>query len=166
MPVLYCQRFSLSDEYRIIVQWLWSICCCQPRTWWTNIILYWKINMWVNHSMTWCSQKSSSFPTPTTPDASQEYGSESGFESGSGSEYGMGYSGSSGTDMLGRGASSGSELGSGSGSASASGSGEAMLADGSWLAGLAMGDAAKTVSPPSIILFVVTFIVILSSVFL
>ncbi|KAG6571029.1 thaumatin-like protein 1 [Cucurbita moschata] len=123
-----------------------------------------------DYTITFCpsspSQKSSSIPTPTTPDASQEYGSESGFESGSGSEYGMGYSGASGTDMLGRGASSGSELGSGSGSGSASGSGEAMLADGSWLAGLAMGDAAKTVSPPSIILFVVTFIVILSSVFL
>lgn len=70
----------------------------------------------------------------------------------------MGYSGASGTDMLGRGASTGSESGSGSG--------EAMLADGSWLAGLAMGDSARAVSLPSIILFLVTFLVILSSLFL
>jgi hypothetical protein len=35
----------------------------------------------------------------------------------------------------------------GSGSGSGSGSGEAMLADGSWLAGLAMGDSSRTLSP-------------------
>ncbi|XP_022146197.1 thaumatin-like protein 1 [Momordica charantia] len=115
-----------------------------------------------DYTITFCpsspSQKSSSFPTPTTAETSQGFGSETGSGSGSGSEYGMGYSGASGTDMLGAGASSGSGSGSGTG--------ETMLADGSWLAGLAMGNSAKTVSSTSTPLWMASFIAILSSLFL
>ncbi|KAJ6739234.1 hypothetical protein OIU74_004068 [Salix koriyanagi] len=82
-----------------------------------------------------CSQKSSSYSTPTTEGTttSQGLGTGSGLEytgTGSGTEYGAG----SGTGA-------GTEYGAGSGTGAG---GETMLADGSWLAGLAMGDSYKT----------------------
>ncbi|KAJ9189591.1 hypothetical protein P3X46_000865 [Hevea brasiliensis] len=85
-----------------------------------------------DYTVTFCpsspSQKSSSYSTPMTA-ATTTPGEVSG--SGSGLEY------------SGSGSDSGSESISGSGT----GSGETMLADGSWLAGLAMGDSHRTVSP-------------------
>ncbi|XP_059463086.1 thaumatin-like protein 1 isoform X2 [Corylus avellana] len=93
-----------------------------------------------DYTVTFCpsspSQKSSN-PTPMTSTASSQ--------GGSGSEYsvpGTGYSVS--------GSGSGSVPGSQSGSGSESGSGEAMFADGSYLAGLAMGDSSRTLSPSAL----------------
>lgn len=74
----------------------------------------------------WCSsQKSSSYSTPTTEGTTTSQGSGTG----SGVEY--------------TGSGSGIDSGTGSG-------GETMLADGSWLAGLAMGDSYKTASPSAL----------------
>jgi hypothetical protein len=80
-------------------------------------------NMWC------CSQKSSSYSTPTTEGTTTPQGSGTG----SGLEY----------------TGSGSGIDSGAGSGTGSG-GETMLADGSWLAGLAMGDSYKTASPTAL----------------
>lgn len=60
----------------------------------------------------------------------------SGTQYGSGSQYGSGYQGA--------GAVYGSGSGAQYGSQAQTGSGETMLADGSWLAGLAMGDSSRT----------------------
>ena len=76
-----------------------------------------------------CSQKSSSYSTPTTEGTTTPQGSGTG----SGLEY----------------TGSGSGIDSGAGSGTGSG-GETMLADGSWLAGLAMGDSYKTASPTAL----------------
>ncbi|KAF5752019.1 thaumatin-like protein 1b [Tripterygium wilfordii] len=89
-----------------------------------------------DYTVTFCpsspSQKSSSYATPST-----------GTSQGSGGEsqpgYGFTYSGS------------GSGSGSGTMSGSGSGEGETMLADGSWLAGLAMGDSSRTTASQSLI---------------
>jgi hypothetical protein len=84
-------------------------------------------NMWC------CSQKSSSYSTPTTEGTTTPQGSGTG----SGLEY--------------TGSGSGIDSGAGSGTGSGTGSGgETMLADGSWLAGLAMGDSYKTASPTAL----------------
>ena len=50
-----------------------------------------------------------------------------------------------------------------SGSGSSSGSGEAMLADGSYLAGLAMGDSPRSRTVSSTFLYSVSFLLILLS---
>ncbi|OAY37361.1 thaumatin-like protein 1 [Manihot esculenta] len=90
-----------------------------------------------DYTVTFCpsspSQKSSSYSTPMTAATTTPGG-----VSGSGLEY----SGSS--------SDSGSASVYGSTTGSSSGSGEAMLADGSWLAGLAMGDSHKTASPTAL----------------
>ncbi|XP_015893386.3 thaumatin-like protein 1 isoform X1 [Ziziphus jujuba] len=93
-----------------------------------------------DYTVTFCpsspSQKSSRDSTPmtggssTTPSQGTVPGSGSGYVSGSGTDPGLTYPG---TD---------------SGS-SGSGSGETMLADGSWLAGLAMGDSSPSAVSPS-----------------
>lgn len=77
-----------------------------------------------------CSQKSSRDSTPMTQQGGSST-SQQGTGSGSGVDPGLTYSGS------------------GSGS-TGSGSGQTMVADGSWLAGLAMGDSPRTVSPSSL----------------
>ncbi|KAI4297745.1 hypothetical protein L6164_037616 [Bauhinia variegata] len=84
-----------------------------------------------DYTITFCpsspSQKSSRDPTPmtstTTPQGGQ--GSVTGIGTGTGTGTGFGYSVT------------------GSGSGSSSGSGETMLADGTYLAGLAMGDSPR-----------------------
>ncbi|KAJ8767082.1 hypothetical protein K2173_012673 [Erythroxylum novogranatense] len=87
-----------------------------------------------DYTMTFCpsspSQKSTSYSTPMTSSSSSQ-GSTA--ETGSGSESGSGldYSGSA----------------TGSASGFETGTGETMLADGSWLAGLAMGDSNRIFSP-------------------
>ncbi|GAB4853187.1 Thaumatin-like protein 1 [Ancistrocladus abbreviatus] len=97
-----------------------------------------------DYTITFCpsspSQKSTTPVTPvtTTP---PDFSTGSGSESGSGSMY---YEAGSGTDA---GSGSGSESVPGSQSGSQS---EAMLADGSWLAGLAVGDSTKTVTPSTL----------------
>lgn len=83
-----------------------------------------------------CSQKSTRDSTPVAPTMTTPPGS--GMEFGSGSETGSGYGGDSSTEPE-------------------SGSGEVhgvmpLMADGSWLAGLAMGDSPRTVSAPQLIL--------------
>ncbi|KAJ4716007.1 Thaumatin [Melia azedarach] len=88
-----------------------------------------------DYTVTFCpssstSQKSSSYSTPVTGATSQQ---------GSGLEY-------SSSGYPGTGVGSGYP-GSGSGSGSGSASGETMLADGSYLAGLAMGDSPRTALP-------------------
>lgn len=96
-----------------------------------------------------CSQKSSSYSTPTTEGTTTSQGSGTG----SGLEY--------------AGTGSGTESGAGSGTGSG---GETMLADGSWLAGLAMGDSYKTASPSAlqstIMAFTTSLVLIVSFVFL
>ncbi|KAK8530015.1 hypothetical protein V6N13_102899 [Hibiscus sabdariffa] len=95
-----------------------------------------------DYTVTFCpsspSQKSTpvSETPPMTVSTSQVSGSETGLTY---SDNGYGYSGSSYT-------SSGSDSSTEAGG-SGSGSGEAMLTDGSWLAGLAMGDSATTAAP-------------------
>ncbi|CAK7329512.1 unnamed protein product [Dovyalis caffra] len=83
-----------------------------------------------DYTVTFCpsslSQKSSSTSTPTTEGTTTSQGSGTG----SGVEY--------------AGSGSGTESGAGSGTGSG---GETMVEDGSWLAGLAMGDSYKTASP-------------------
>ncbi|KAJ7978602.1 Thaumatin [Quillaja saponaria] len=83
-----------------------------------------------DYTVTFCpsspSQKSSRDTTPMTSTTPQGSGTGTGTGTLTGSESGSGY------------------LGTGSGSSSESG--EAMLADGSYLAGLAMGDSPRTVS--------------------
>ena len=95
-----------------------------------------------------CSQKSSrDTTTPATGGgvgSQGAAGSESGLtysDSGSGSQPGFAY-----TDS---GYGSGSVTGSGAGSGA--GSGGTILADGSWLAGLAMGGSTKTDTPTTLI---------------
>ncbi|GAV88401.1 Thaumatin domain-containing protein [Cephalotus follicularis] len=89
-----------------------------------------------DYTVTFCpsspSQKSSSYSKPTTDTTSQGSSQESGSESG------LTYSGYGSVTYSGS--------GSGSVSGSGSGSGE-VLVDGSWLAGLAMGDSPRTTSP-------------------
>ncbi|KAG6651596.1 hypothetical protein I3843_06G117600 [Carya illinoinensis] len=96
-----------------------------------------------DYTLTFCpsspSQKSSRDPTPTA--SATSLGSGSGYYSVSGSGSGEG-------SDTGSGSAEGSDTGSGySVSGSGSGSGEATIADGSWLAGLAMGDSPRTLSP-------------------
>ncbi|KAG5526801.1 hypothetical protein RHGRI_032914 [Rhododendron griersonianum] len=122
-----------------------------------------------DYTITFCpstpSQKSASYspPPPTTVDGSgsgsgsgsMDYSGSGTFGSGSetmGSGSGSGTMGSgSGSGTMGSGSGttgSGSEtMGSGSGSGSAS---EAMLADGTYLARLAMGDSTRTLSPSAL----------------
>lgn len=95
-----------------------------------------------------CSQKSSrDTTTPATGGgvgSQGAAGSESGLtysDSGSGSQPGFAY-----TDS---GSGSGSVTGSGAGSGA--GSGGTILADGSWLAGLAMGGSTKRDTPSTLI---------------
>ncbi|XP_030513904.1 thaumatin-like protein 1 [Rhodamnia argentea] len=80
-----------------------------------------------DYTVTFCpsttSQKTARDSTPMTATTSTTPAQESGSESGSGT--GTGYSGTG----------------------SMSGSGQAVLADGSWLAGLAMGDSSRIASP-------------------
>ena len=64
---------------------------------------------------------------------------------GAGSQTGSGYTVSGSGTVAGY-----SVSGSGSGSGSESGAGEAELADGSWLAGLAMGDSPRILSPSTL----------------
>ncbi|XWS62654.1 hypothetical protein CRYUN_Cryun06bG0029300 [Craigia yunnanensis] len=104
-----------------------------------------------DYTVTFCpsspSQKSSRDATPVTEatpmtgSTSQGSGAESGLTySGNGYGYsGSGYS-SSGYGYSGTGYS-------GSGTSSEAGSGQTILTDGSWLAGLAMGDSPRTASP-------------------
>eukprot|EP00258_Populus_trichocarpa_P017653 XP_006379282.1 thaumatin-like protein 1 isoform X2 [Populus trichocarpa] len=106
-----------------------------------------------DYTVTFCpsspSQKSSSYSTPTTEGTTTSQGSGTG----SGLEY--------------AGTGSGTESGAGSGTGSG---GETMLADGSWLAGLAMGDSYKTASPSAlqstIMAFTTSLVLIVSFVFL
>ncbi|XP_071691447.1 thaumatin-like protein 1 [Rutidosis leptorrhynchoides] len=113
-----------------------------------------------DYTVTFCpsmpSQKSSRdtppVATPTTDDNATPNGGADSTGSGTGSEYGYGAltgsgSGSSYGSETGSGAISGtgSDKVTGSGSVSGSGSGsEALEANGSWLAGLAMGDSTCT----------------------
>ncbi|KAF3434682.1 hypothetical protein FNV43_RR21767 [Rhamnella rubrinervis] len=87
-----------------------------------------------DYTVTFCpsspSQKSSRDSTPVAQGGGSST-SQQGTGSGSGIDPGLTYSGS--------------ESGS-----TGSGSGQTMLADGSWLAGLAMGDSPRTVSPSSL----------------
>uniref|UniRef100_A0A2N9I3C5 Thaumatin-like protein n=2 Tax=Fagus sylvatica TaxID=28930 RepID=A0A2N9I3C5_FAGSY len=92
-----------------------------------------------DYTVTFCpsspSQKSSRDSTPMTTATSQ----------GAGSQTGSGYTVSGSGTVAGY-----SVSGSGSGSGSESGAGEAELADGSWLAGLAMGDSPRILSPSTL----------------
>ncbi|KAK9941612.1 hypothetical protein M0R45_007314 [Rubus argutus] len=94
-----------------------------------------------DYTVTFCpsspSQKSSRDSTPMTGGATSQEGL-------AGSEPGFTYPGSTtGSDP-----SSGSVPVTGSGG---SGSGEAILADGTWLAGLAMGDSPRALCPSALI---------------
>ncbi|KAB2600749.1 thaumatin-like protein 1b [Pyrus ussuriensis x Pyrus communis] len=100
-----------------------------------------------DYTVTFCpsspSQKSSrDSTTPMTATPSQgaaTAGSDPGFTySDSGAGSGVAVSGS------------GTGVATGTGAGSGTGAGEAMLADGSWLAGLAMGDSPKTVPLPTL----------------
>ncbi|GLU02752.1 hypothetical protein SLE2022_199900 [Rubroshorea leprosula] len=95
-----------------------------------------------DYTITFCpsspSQKSAREATPATG-ATPVTGSTPQ-ESGSGSGAGLTYSG------YGYGPYGYSGSGSGSGTGSHTGSGQTMLDDGSWLAGLAMGDSTRTIS--------------------
>ncbi|EEF28230.1 thaumatin-like protein 1 [Ricinus communis] len=107
-----------------------------------------------DYTVTFCpsspSQKSSSYSTPGTASSTTTTPVE-----GSGSGSGLDYSGS--------GYNSGSVSGSG-------GSGETMLADGSWLAGLAMGDSNRIASPTALqsalMAYATTIFLIVFSVYL
>lgn len=98
--------------------------------------------------MIWfCSQKSSRDPTPMTPTTPQGSGIGTGMGTPgtvAGSQEGVVYSG---TDT---------PIGY---SVPASGGGETMLADGSYLAGLAMGDSPRAVS--SMFVYPISFFLIL-----
>ncbi|KAJ0010985.1 hypothetical protein Pint_34349 [Pistacia integerrima] len=108
-----------------------------------------------DYTVTFCpssspSQKSSSYATPTTGSSSQQQqqqGSGSGIEY-SGNGYGSGY-----TPGSGAGTGSG-YLGSGAGTGSG---GSSVLADGTYLAGLAMGDSPRTASMSALQFTVVAF---------
>ncbi|KAJ0077698.1 hypothetical protein Patl1_35565 [Pistacia atlantica] len=96
------------------------------------------------------NQKSSSYATPTTGSSSQQQqqqGSGSGIEY-SGNGYGSGYT-------PGSGAGTGSGY-PGSGAGTGSG-GSSVLADGTYLAGLAMGDSPRTASMSALQFAVVAF---------
>ncbi|KAJ6310835.1 hypothetical protein OIU76_015533 [Salix suchowensis] len=94
------------------------------------------------------SQKSTSYSTPTT-EGTPSQGSVTGS--------GLGYAGT------------GSDTAYGAGSGTGSG-GATMLADGSWLAGLAMGDSYKTASPSALqstmVAFTTSLVIIVSFHFL
>ncbi|KAK8518695.1 hypothetical protein V6N13_018031 [Hibiscus sabdariffa] len=100
-----------------------------------------------DYTVTFCPSSPSQKSTPVTEtppmtvSTSQVSGSEPGLTY---SDNGYGYSGngytSSGSGYKYSGSDSSTEAGG-------SGSGEAMLTDGSWLAGLAMGDSATTAAP-------------------
>lgn len=98
-----------------------------------------------DYTVTFCpsspSQKSTSYSTPITASTTPP---DEGSVSGSGSGSGLEDSGS------GSYSGSGTYSGSGSGAGVGSGSGQTMLADGSWLAGLAMGDSHRTASPTAL----------------
>lgn len=101
-----------------------------------------------------CSQKSSRDSTPMTGGATSQEGL-------AGSEPGFTYPGST----------TGSDPGSGSvpvTGSGGSGSGEAILADGSWLAGLAMGGSPRTLITlcPSALITLSTLFTILSYLYL
>ncbi|XP_057750679.1 thaumatin-like protein 1 [Arachis stenosperma] len=109
--------------------------------------------------------------TPTTPMAS---GTGIGTQTGTGTGIGTGSTGSQeGAGFAYTGAGVGVDPGlgysssvTGSGSGSGSGSGEAMLADGSYLAGLAMGDSPRSTTFSSAFLYSASFFLILSCYFL
>ncbi|MBA0706446.1 hypothetical protein Golax_018554, partial [Gossypium laxum] len=99
-----------------------------------------------DYTVTFCpsspSQKSSRDATPAT-EATPVTGSTS---QGSGTQPGFTYSGNGyGYSVSGYGYP-------GSGSSTGSGSGQTMLTDGSWLAGLAMGDSPRTIPSPTFLL--------------
>lgn len=112
-----------------------------PKNLTRNYYLSWKSNQF-------CSQKSSSYATPNTGSSSQQQqGSGSGIEYsgyGYGSEYIPGSGVGTGSGYLGSGGST--ESGGGS-----------VLADGSYLAGLAMGDSPRTASLSALQFAVVAF---------
>ncbi|PON90013.1 Thaumatin [Trema orientale] len=95
-----------------------------------------------DYTVTFCpsspSQKSSRDTTPTAAGSSQAQGSQSGLTysdpGAAGQQPGLTYP----------------DSGTGSGSRTGSGPGGNILADGSWLAGLAMGDSPRTVSPSTL----------------
>ncbi|KAK8668464.1 hypothetical protein V6N13_105917 [Hibiscus sabdariffa] len=99
-----------------------------------------------DYTVTFCpsspSQKSSRDATPAT-DATPMTGSTS---QGSGTEPGLTYSGD-GYGYSGSGYSNPGYGYPGSGSSSGSGAEQTVMTDGSWLAGLAMGDSPRTASP-------------------
>ncbi|XVE48876.1 hypothetical protein DITRI_Ditri01bG0037100 [Diplodiscus trichospermus] len=108
-----------------------------------------------DYTVTFCpsspSQKSSRDATPVTeaPPVTGSTTQGSGSESESGLTYsgnGYAYTGS-GYSSSGYGYSGTGYSGSGMSSESGSGQGQTMLTDGSWLAGLAMGDSQRTASP-------------------
>ncbi|KAL5788831.1 hypothetical protein ACOSP7_005780 [Xanthoceras sorbifolium] len=109
-----------------------------------------------DYTVTFCpssspSQKSSSYATPSSQ---QQQGS--GLEnSGDGST--SGYPGTTTT--------TGAAGSGGSSSSSGTGSGETMLADGSYLAGLAMGDSPRTTTASLTVISVLQFITCLSLMF-
>ncbi|XP_031264549.1 thaumatin-like protein 1 isoform X2 [Pistacia vera] len=119
-----------------------------------------------DYTVTFCpssspSQKSSSYATPTTGSSSQQQqqqGSGSGIEY-SGNGYGSGYTPGSGagtgSGYPGSGAGTGSGY-PGSGAGTGSG-GSSVLADGTYLAGLAMGDSPRTASMSALQFAVVAF---------
>ncbi|KAM5550030.1 thaumatin-like protein 1 [Rosa sericea] len=104
-----------------------------------------------DYTVTFCpsspSQKSSRDSTPMTGGATSQDG-VAGADSG-----GFTYSGSTAGSVPG----TGSVPVTGSGG---SGSGEAMLADGSWLAGLAMGDSPRTLCPSTLMTLSTLFIIL------
>ncbi|KAI3774301.1 hypothetical protein L1987_48851 [Smallanthus sonchifolius] len=115
-----------------------------------------------DYTVTFCpsmpSQKSSkdmSPPATTTTDGNTNTNPSGSDESlsGSGTESGYGYG------LSGSGSGLGSESANGSGSVSGSGSGtEALEANGSWLAGLAMGGSTKTQPFGATISFILFFL--------
>ncbi|KAH9655249.1 Pathogenesis-related thaumatin superfamily protein [Citrus sinensis] len=105
-----------------------------------------------DYTVTFCPSSSPSYSTPVAGATSQQQGAGSGLEySADGS--GSGYPGS--------GAGTGTGTVTGSGSAS----GDAMLADGSYLAGLAMGDSTRTASISALQISLVAFAAFSSFVF-
>lgn len=108
-----------------------------------NFLLMWGVNC---HFYSQKSSRDTTTPATSGGGASQGAvpGSDSGLtysDSGSGSQPGFAYSDS------GAGAGSGLGSGTGTGSGTRTGSEGTYLADGSWLAGLAMGDSTKIATP-------------------
>ncbi|CAI0445228.1 unnamed protein product, partial [Linum tenue] len=106
-----------------------------------------------DYTVTFCpaspSQKSASYSS-TTP---VNDGQTTGQEAGTGTEVSGSDGGGSGVEYSGTGSDIGSGIGAGSGGVGGGGGtgqgGQAMLADGSWLAGLAMGGSHRTAASSS-----------------